>query len=127
MTTFKMLLLLMATVVIVSSCGDKEDVYDSDDYFYYLDIKSEVRLYLNDAADEDESGMVNPMVDHLSRTIYHMQKAIRENENQISKKQNSNYALMGEKIGPKSVKFATYFTGLLVETATNPNSKSSIT
>ena len=82
MTTFKMLLLLMATVVIVSSCGDKEDVYDSDDYFYYLDIQSEVRLYLNDAADEDESGIFNPMVDSMSRTIYRMQKAVRENDHQ---------------------------------------------
>ena len=82
MTTFKMLLLLMATVVIVSSCGDKEDVYDSDDYFYYLDIQSEVRLYLNDAADEDVSGTVNPMIDSMSRTIYRMQKAVREYDHQ---------------------------------------------
>ncbi len=82
MTTFKMLLLLMATVVIVSSCGDKEDVYDSDDYFYYLDIQSAVRLYLNDAADEDVSGTVNPMIDSMSRTIYRMQKAVRESDHQ---------------------------------------------
>ena len=44
-------MILPVMVMMVASCGDKEDVYDSDDYFYYLDIKSEVRLYLNDAAD----------------------------------------------------------------------------
>ena len=75
-------MILPVMVMMVASCGDKEDVYDSDDYFYYLDIKSEVRLYLNDAADEDESGMVNPMVDHLSRTIYHMQEAVRKSDQQ---------------------------------------------
>ena len=82
MKTFKILLLLMATIVIVPSCGDNEDVNGSDEYYYYLDIQSDVRLNLNEAADEEESGMVSPMVDHLSRTIYNMQKAVRENENQ---------------------------------------------
>ena len=82
MNAFKMFLLPLVTVVMVASCGDKDDVYSSDDYYYHLDIQSEVRLNLNDAADEEESGVINPMVDHLSRTIYHMQKVVRENENQ---------------------------------------------
>ncbi len=83
MTTFKMFLLLLVTVVTVASCSDKDEVNDSSgDYYYLLDIQSEVRLYLNDAADEDESGIVNPMIDSMSRTIYRMQKAVRESDHQ---------------------------------------------
>ena len=78
MTTFKMLLLLMATVVIVSSCGDKEDVYDSDDYFYYLDIESEVRLNYKEA-DESQGTMTDSDYDLLSRTVMHMQQAVQQN------------------------------------------------
>ena len=68
-------------MVALFSCKDNEDVYGSDDYYYYLDIQSEVQLNLNDAADEDRSGEVSPLVDCLSRTVYRMQKAVRENEN----------------------------------------------
>ena len=69
-------------MLIGSSCKDSEDVSGGDDYYYYLDIQTEVRLHLSDAADEEETGVVNPVVDHLSRTIYHMQKAVREYEEQ---------------------------------------------
>ena len=71
---------IAAMLVVMPSCKESEDVNGSGDYDYYLDIQSEVRLNLNDAADEDESGKVNPMVDCLSRTIYRMQKAIREKD-----------------------------------------------
>ena len=73
--------LMTILMVALFSCKDNEDVYGSDDYYYYLDIQSEVQLNLNDAADEDRSGEVSPLVDCLSRTVYRMQKAVRENEN----------------------------------------------
>lgn len=69
-------------MLIASSCKDSEDVSGCDDYYYYLDIQTEVRLHLSDAADEEETGVVSPVVDHLSRTIYHMQKAVREYDEQ---------------------------------------------
>lgn len=69
-------------MLIGSSCKDSEDVSGGDDYYYYLDIQTEVRLHLSDAADEEETGVVSPVVDHLSRTIYHMQKAVREYDEQ---------------------------------------------
>ena len=69
-------------MLIASSCKDSDDVKSGDDYYYYLDIQTEVRLHLSDAADEDESGTVSPVVDRLSRTIYHMQKAVREYDEQ---------------------------------------------
>ncbi len=80
MTTFKMFLLLLVTIVIVLSCGDKEDVYDTGEYKYYLEIQTEVRLHLSDNA-EDESGMaVSPEIDRLSRTVFYMQQAVVNNE-----------------------------------------------
>ena len=80
MTTFKVFLLLLVAVAIVSSCGDKEEVYDTDDYYYYLDIETEVRLHLSDNA-EDEKGMATSTeLDRLSRTIYFMQQAVVENK-----------------------------------------------
>ncbi len=82
MNTIKKFLLFAAMLVAISSCKESEDVNTSSDYYYYLDIQTEVRLYLNDAADEDESGIFNPMVDSMSRTIYRMQKAVRENDHQ---------------------------------------------
>lgn len=78
--TILSLFLLMVTAVMVTSCEDKDDVNNIDDYYFYLDIQSDVRLSLNDAADEDESGTDSPLVDDLSRTIYRMQKAIRERD-----------------------------------------------
>ena len=70
MNIYKSFIWLIAVMLVaMPSCKDSEDVNGSDDYYNYLDIQSEVRLNLNDAADEDESGKVNPMVDGLSRTI----------------------------------------------------------
>ena len=78
MNTIKRFIWLFAIVIFVApSCKDNEDV-DGSSYNYYLDIQSDVRLHLREAVDEDESGMVNPTLDGLSRTIYHMQKAVRE-------------------------------------------------
>ena len=83
MNIYKSFIWLIAVMLVaMPSCKDSEDVNGSDDYYNYLDIQSEVRLNLNDAADEDESGKVNPKVDGLSRTIYRMQKAVRENDYQ---------------------------------------------
>lgn len=78
MTTFKVFLLLMAAVVIVPSCRDKEDVNGSNDYFYYLDIQSEVRLNLKEA-DEEQGTMSNSDYDLLSKTVLFMQKAVQQN------------------------------------------------
>ena len=83
MNTIKKYLWLLAIVMLVApSCGDKEDVAGSDDYSFYLDIQTDVRLHLREAADEAESGMVNPALDGLSRTIYHMQEAVRKSDQQ---------------------------------------------
>ncbi len=82
MNTIKRFIWLFAIVIFVApSCKDNEDV-DGSSYNYYLDIQSDVRLHLREAVDEDESGMVNPTLDGLSRTIYHMQKAVREYDQQ---------------------------------------------
>ena len=78
MKTFKMILSLLVTVVMVTSCGDKEEVYDTGDYKYYLTIQTvntQVRLSMTDDA-EDE----NPAYDRLSRTIYHMKQAVVESD-----------------------------------------------
>ena len=83
MKKYELLICIMAVVMLIaSSCKDSEDVSGSDDYYYYLDIQTEVRLHLSDAADEEETGVVSPVVDHLSRTIYHMQKAVRKYDEQ---------------------------------------------
>ena len=78
----KYIWLMAVLMVVMSSCKDSEDVNGSDDYYYYLEIQPEVKLNLNDAADEDESGQVSPLVDGLSRTVYRMQKAVREYDHQ---------------------------------------------
>ena len=78
----KYIWLMAVLMVVMSSCKDSEDVNGSDDYYYYLEIQPEVKLNLNDAADEDESGQISPLVDGLSRTVYRMQKAVREYDHQ---------------------------------------------
>ena len=89
MNTIKRFLWLFAIVIIVApSCKDNEDVHGSSDYTYYLDIQTDVRLHLREAAQEDESGMVSPTLDNLSRTIYHMQKAVREYDEQDGNNRN---------------------------------------
>ena len=75
-------IVLFALMLVLSSCKDGEDVNGNDDYYFYLDIQTDVRLHLREAADEDDNGVVNPTLDGLSRTIYHMQKAVRKNDQQ---------------------------------------------
>ena len=78
MKTFIMFLLLLATIVMIPSCGDNDDVYDSNDYYYYLNIQSEVRLNLKEV-DESQGTMSNSDYDLLSKTVLFMQKAVLEN------------------------------------------------
>ena len=72
-------MILPVMVMIVASCGDKEDVHGTGEYKYYLEIQSQVRLHLSENA-EDENGMVNPLFDRLSRTIYYMKQAVVDND-----------------------------------------------
>ena len=47
MKTFTRVFWLIAVVMLIaSSCKDSEDVNGGDDYYYYLNIQSEVRLNL---------------------------------------------------------------------------------
>ena len=78
MTMFKKFLLLLLTVVMASSCGDKDEVNGSDGYFYYLDIESEVRLNFKEA-DESQGTMTDSDYDLFSRTVMHMQQAVQQN------------------------------------------------
>lgn len=78
MTKFKMFLSLLVTVVMASSCGDKDEVNGNDGYFYYLDIESEVRLNYKEA-DESQGTMTDSDYDLLSRTVMHMQQAVQQN------------------------------------------------
>ena len=78
MKTFIMFLLLLATIVMIPSCGDNDDVYDSNDYYYYLNIQSEVRLNLKEV-DENQGTMSNSDYDLLSKTVLFMQKAVKKN------------------------------------------------
>ena len=78
MTTFKVFLVLLVTVVTVTSCKDSEDVNGSDNYYYYLDIETEVRLNFKEA-DEEQGTMTDSKYDLLSRTVLFMQKAVQQN------------------------------------------------
>ena len=77
-TINKFIWLIALVTVVMSSCQDKEEVYDTGDYKYYLTIQTvntQVRLSMTDDA-EDE----NPAYDRLSRTIYHMKQAVVESD-----------------------------------------------
>ena len=94
MTTFKMFLLLLVTVVTVASCSDKEEVYDTDEFKYYLEIQTEVRLHLSDNAEDEEGMAVNPEMDRISRTIYYMQQAVVDNESKQGETKVKEAALL---------------------------------
>ena len=80
MKSFNYLIGILAVMLMASSCKNSEDVIDTGEYKYYLEIQTEVRLHIADNA-EDESGMaVSPEIDRLSRTIYYMQQAVLNNE-----------------------------------------------
>ena len=78
MTTFSLLWLMTILMVALSSCKDSEDVNGSDDYYYYLDIQSEVTLNLKEA-DESQGTMSNSDYDLLSKTVMFMQQAVQKN------------------------------------------------
>jgi len=79
MKNYKSFMWLMATMLVVmSSCKDSEDVNGSDDYYYYLDIQSEVTLNLKEA-DESQGTMSNSDYDLLSKTVMFMQQAVQKN------------------------------------------------
>ena len=77
---YKSFVWLIAAIVMAAmpSCGDKEDVAGSSDYYYYLDIQSEVRLNLKEE-DESQGTMSNKDYDLLSKTVMFMQKAVQQN------------------------------------------------
>ena len=87
-----LLFLIVILMMIGTSCKDNEDVYNGE-YTYYLSIQSEVMLHLSDNA-EDESGMVNPVFDRLSRTVYFMKQAVSENETMQSNEREREAALL---------------------------------
>ena len=70
--------LIIIVMVALSSCKDSEDVNGSDDYYYYLDIQSEVTLNLKEA-DESQGTMSNSDYDLLSKTVLFMREAIQQN------------------------------------------------
>ena len=88
-----LLVSLALLIVLLSSCQEREEVYDTGEYKYYLEIQSEVRLHLSDNA-EDEEGMVSPVLDRLSRTIYYMQQAVADNESLQSEPMVKEAALL---------------------------------
>lgn len=86
--------LIAIVMVLLPSCKEDEEIYDTGEYEYYLEIQSEVRLHLADNA-EDESGMaVSPEMDRLSRTIFYMQQAVNENNSMQGKTRTREAALL---------------------------------
>ena len=81
MKTYKKPFWLIAIVMlVVSSCKDSEDVNGSN-YYYYLDIQSEVRLNLSEKT-ENENGKessTDSEYDRLANTVYCMRQAVNEN------------------------------------------------
>ena len=70
---------IVVMIITLSSCKGSEDVNGGDDYYYYLDIQSEVLLNLKEV-DEEQGTMANSDHDLLSKTIIHMQQAVRDNK-----------------------------------------------
>ena len=54
--------LLSVMIAIASSCKDGEDVNDTSEYKYYLEIQSQVRLHLSKNT-EDENEIDNQLFD----------------------------------------------------------------
>jgi len=80
MNVTKIFLWLMAIMVaVLPSCKDSEDVSGSDDYYYYLDIESEVRLSFKEE-DEEQGTMSDSDNDRLSRTVFFMLEAVNKNK-----------------------------------------------
>lgn len=82
MKTFTRVLWLAAALMfIASSCKDSDDVYGSGNYYYYLDIETEVRLQLseNNVDENGEPQSTDSEYDRLSRTVRFMRDAVNEN------------------------------------------------
>ena len=86
--------LVTLVVLVLFSCKDNEEVYDTGEYKYYLEIQSEVRLHLSDNAEDEEGMAVSPEMDRLSRTIYSMQMAVADNESQPGETKVKEAALL---------------------------------
>ena len=85
--------LIIIVMVALSSCKDSEDVNGSDDYYYYLDIQSEVTLNLKEA-DESQGTMSNSDYDLLSKTVLFMREAIQQNNSLKGNNREREAAMM---------------------------------
>ena len=92
-TNKKYMWLIAVVVLMASSCKDSEDVNGSDDYYYYLDIQSEVRLNLKEV-DESQGTMSNSDYDLLSKTVLFMLKAVQDNKSQYSDNRTKEAAII---------------------------------
>ena len=88
--------LIAILMIVITSCKDKEDVYDSSDYYYYLDIQSEVRLNLKEV-DESQGTMSNSDFDLLSKTVLFMQQAVQRNKSMKGDNRVKEAALLSGK------------------------------
>ncbi len=92
-TNKKYMWLIAVVVLMASSCKDSEDVNGSDDYYYYLDIQSEVRLNLKEV-DESQGTMSNSDYDLLSKTVLFMLKAVQDNKSMYSDNRTKEAAII---------------------------------
>ena len=70
--------LVAIVLMIASSCKDSEEVTSSD-YYYYLDIETEVRLNLTEKAEDSQEQSTTSEYERLSRTVSSMKQAVNEN------------------------------------------------
>ena len=77
-TIIRVFWLIAVAIFIAPSCKDNEEVYGSDDYYYYLDIETELRLHLSENAEDEKGKATSTELDRLSRTVYYMRKAVTE-------------------------------------------------
>ena len=86
-------LLIAVVMLMASSCKDSEDVNGRDDYYYYLDIQSEVRLNFKEE-DENQGTMSNSDYDLLSKTVLFMLKAVQDNKSMYSDNRTKEAAII---------------------------------
>ena len=94
MSKSKNILWLLALVMaFLTSCKDSEDVNGGDDYYYYLNIQSEVRLSFKEE-DEEQGTMTDSKYDLLSKTVMFMLKAVQENNESMKGDNRAKEAAM---------------------------------
>ena len=94
MKNYSLFLWLFAIAMLVlPSCKDNEDVYDTADYKYYLIIQSQVSLNLNGEDEEQGTMSSDSRVDLMSRTIFYMKQAVVNNESMQVEKRMKESAL----------------------------------